>query len=239
MFYITGDPHGDFRAIKRFAKAEGLTRDDVIVVLGDAGVNYFLNERDSQVKKLISKIPATLFCIHGNHEARPQSLPHLYREAEWHGGVVFVEDAVPNLLFAQDGEVYDLGGLKAVAIGGAYSVDKHYRLARGWSWFPDEQPDEETKARVEAKLDSMGWEVDCVLTHTCPHRVEPVEAFIEGVDQSTVDKSTELWFDSIEARLDYKIWYCGHWHIEKDVERFRFRFHSIEPLGEKLPKKSD
>lgn len=234
MFYITGDPHGDFRHIKRFARAEGLTAEDVIVVLGDVGANYFLDDRDRQAKRFVSGISATLFCIHGNHEARPQSLPHLYHERQWRGGAVFVEDAVPNLFFAKDGESYDLGGIKTFVIGGAYSVDKHYRLAKGWSWFPDEQPDDEVKFCVEANLDDLGWKVDCMLTHTCPHRIEPVEAFIDGINQSAVDKSTELWLDEIERRLDYRLWYCGHWHIEKEVERFRFMFHDIAPFGEGL-----
>lgn len=99
------------------------------------------------------KIPATVFCIHGNHEARPQSLPHLYHEQTWRGGTVFVEDRIPNLLFAKDGECFDFDGLSTFVIGGTYSVDKHYRLQKGWSWFADEQPDEETKRRVEANLD--------------------------------------------------------------------------------------
>jgi len=29
-----------------------------------------------------------------------------------------------------------------------------------------------------------------------------------------VDKSTEIWLDEIEEQLDYKKWYCGHYHIE-------------------------
>jgi len=231
MFYITGDTHGNFRPIKRFCASSNLTKDDVLVVLGDAGVNYFLNERDLQSKKIIANIPATVFCIHGNHEARPQSLPHLYREIEWRGGTAYVEDAYPNLLFAKDGEVYDFDGISAIVIGGAYSVDKHYRLMHGWSWFADEQPDENTKVRVENKLDSLGWEVDAVLTHTCPTSFEPIEAYIDGVDQSTVDKSTELWLDEIEKKLSYRKWYCGHWHIEKRVGKLQFMFGNIEPLG--------
>lgn len=230
MIYITADPHGDFRAIKRFATANGLTADDTVVVLGNAGANYYMNERDRQTKKAVSKIPATLLCIHGNHEARPQSLPELYHESEWHGGTVFVEDALPNLLFARDGEIYDLDGVSAIAIGGAYSVDKFYRLSRGWSWFADEQPDDAVKRHVEEVLEARGWRVDCVLTHTCPQRFEPTEAFLEGVDQSSVDKSTELWLGEIERKLDYRKWYCGHWHISKRVERLRFMFQEIEPF---------
>jgi 3-oxoacid CoA-transferase subunit A len=153
-----------------------------------------------------------------------------YREEQWNGGIVYVEEEFPNLLFAQDGEVYDVEGCKAIAIGGAYSVDKWYRLQCDLHWFPDEQPSDEIKARVEKKLDELGWQVDVVLTHTCPQRYTPVEAFMSCVDQSTVDKSTELWLDTIEERLDYKAWYCGHWHINKRIDKIHFLFEGIETI---------
>ena len=35
------------------------------------------------------------------------------------------------------------------------------------------------------------WQVDVVFSHTCPLKYEPVEVFLPGIDQSTVDKSTE------------------------------------------------
>ena len=47
------------------------------------------------------------------------------------------------------------------------------------------------------------------------------------VDQSRVDKSTEEWLDTIEQRLDYKRWYCGHYHTEKTIDRMTFMFESI------------
>ena len=145
-FYVTGDKHGKLKPVKRFAKDDGLTTEDTIIILGDAGFNYFKDERDSWTKKIVAKIKPTVFCIHGNHEMRPQSLPQLYHETKWHGGAVFVESAYPNILFAKDGKVYDLGGVSAIAIGGAYSVDKWYRLEAGAEWFTDEQPSDEVKA---------------------------------------------------------------------------------------------
>ena len=148
---------------------------------------------------------------------RPETLI-TYRENQWHGGAVYVEDEFPNLNFAKDGEVYDLEGTKAIAIGGAYSVDKWYRLQRDLHWFPDEQPSNEIKARVEKKLDALDWQIDAVLTHTCPYGYIPREAFMSCVDQSTVDNSTELWLDTIEKKLNYNAWYCGHWHIEKRID---------------------
>ncbi len=63
----------------------------------------------------------------------------------------------PNLLFAQDGEVYDFNDKKAIVIGGAYSVDKYDRLASGLPSFPTEQPDDATKDRVERRLDCQTW----------------------------------------------------------------------------------
>ena len=49
-----------------------------------------------------------------------------------------------------------------------------------------------------------------------------------GVDQSKVDKSTEEWLDTIEDRLDYKRWYCGHYHTDKKVDRLTIMFESVE-----------
>ena len=139
-----------------------------------------------------------------------------------------MEEEFPNLFFAKDGEVYDLEGTKAIAIGGAYSVDKWYRLQRELHWFPDEQPSDEIKARVEKKLDALGWQIDAVFTHTCPYRYIPREAFMGCVDQSTVDNSTELWLDTIEGKLNYNAWYCGHWHIDKRIDKMHFLFESVE-----------
>ena len=141
--------------------------------------------------------------------------------------MVFVEDAYPNLLFAVDGEVYDMDGQQTIVIGGAYSVDKYYRLANGWSWWPDEQPSPEIKAGVEKVLDYHNWKVDVVLSHTTPLKYEPVEVFLPQVDQSKVDKSTEIWLDSIEDRLTYQRWYAGHYHTEKEIDRLILLFESI------------
>lgn len=60
-------------------------------------------------------------------------------------GIVYCEPEFPNILFAKDGEIYDFDGNKAIAIGGAYSVDKEYRLIVGAHWFCDEHPSDTKK----------------------------------------------------------------------------------------------
>jgi 3-oxoacid CoA-transferase subunit A len=227
MIYITGDTHGDFRRIAYFCATHGTTENDILIILGDAGINYFEDHRDVNLKTQLKDLQITLFCLHGNHEARPDSTG-FYRETAWNGGVVFAEDRYPNILFPRDGEIFDFNGVSAIVIGGAYSVDKYYRLERNWRWWSNEQPDERTKTYVEKQLEKHGNKIDVVLSHTCPLKYKPVEVFLSGIDQSTVDKSTEIWLGAIESRLAYKKWYCGHYHTVKKIDNLEFMFDNVK-----------
>lgn len=228
MFIITGDTHGDFRDLQFMIESDKISLDDTVVILGDAGFNFYGNNHgDKDKKKRMNKYGVTILSIHGNHEMRPSTIPS-YEIKEWRDGQIYYEPEFPNLLFAIDGEVYDFDGDKAIVIGGAYSVDKFYRLARNPDdpkWWSDEQPSDEIKQRVANKLNGMDWKVDLVLSHTCPKKYIPTEMFLPGLDQSTVDDSTEQWLDEIENRLDYRKWFCGHWHTDKTVDKMRFVFN--------------
>ena len=114
----------------------------------------------------------------------------------------------------------------------AYSVDKYYRLRHGLQWFESEQPDEGIKAYVEAQLDKVNWSVDVVLSHTVPIEAEPVWAFIPGLDQSTVDKSTEKWLQHIHDNLDFSEWYAGHYHVESEECGIRIMFEDYDEICE-------
>ncbi len=156
---------------------------------------------------------------------RPRTVPG-YEKREWNGGKVWVQEQYPRLLFAEDGEIYTIDGLRYIAIGGAYSVDKYYRLMRGLQWFPDEQPDAKTKAHIEEQLRNNS--VDVILSHTCPFKYIPREMFLGEIDQSAVDDSMEHWLDRIEESTPYKAWFCGHWHTNKRIDRMHFLFHDFE-----------
>lgn len=231
MMFITGDTHGSYSRIVRFCEENGyLSENDVMIVLGDTGLNYYGDERDVKKKNKVSdKVPLTLFFIHGNHDLRPESIK-TYHQKNWKGGIVFYEEAYPNLLFAKDGEIFEFEERKTLVIGGAYSIDKHYRLQKGYLWFADEQPSAETKAFTEEQLQKADWKIDTVLSHTCPLKYEPREAFFESVNQNEVDKSTEEWLDCLENQLTYRRWFCGHFHIDKKVDKIQFLFKDIIPF---------
>lgn len=234
-FYITGDTHREFSRFQWFTDLCHPGPEDTMIVLGDAGLNYFRDWRDKQVKAYVNGFGFTTFCIHGNHEERPQNIPS-YKTKEYCGGQVMYEESYPNILFAVDGEVYDFDGLNCLVIGGAYSVDKNYLIARGYGWFASEQPTDAIKRRVEEQVQKYKH-VDIVLTHTCPYHYEPVEVFLPGIDQSTVDHSTERWLDTIENTLDYDKWYCGHFHTSKKIDHLQFMFKDVEALQKTMQEK--
>ncbi len=233
MIYITGDTHGDFRRYFAWERIAHPTAQDTMIVLGDAGLNYYGNEWDEQRKAFVNSFPFTTFCIHGNHEMRPDTLQG-YERKQAFGATVWVEEKYPHILFAKDGEIYRFDQYSCIVIGGAYSVDKAYRLERGLAWFADEQSSPQIKAYVESQLKQRGNQIDIVLSHTSPIQYEPTEVFLKGLDQSSVDKSTEEWLGRIEKNLTYRRWYCGHYHTEKKIDRMRFLYENIAVLGEDL-----
>ena len=229
MVILTGDTHGEFDRIEQFCEEYETTENDVMVILGDAGINYWLDEQDEALKERLSQLPITLFCIHGNHEERPEEVPG-YELVEWRGGFVWIQPEYPNLLFAKDGEIYQFDGKTVITIGGAHSVDKHYRLAVGAPWFGTEQPDERTKGQVMSALNRAGWKVDYVFSHTVPLSAIPRHALLPTVDQKMVDNSTEEWLEEIAQKLDYQGWFAGHFHITWSLDRIQILYEDYMEL---------
>ena len=221
MIYITGDTHRDFSRLYKLRK----NKDNILIVLGDAGINYYLNEEDKKYKEYLKNLKLKLFCIRGNHEERPENI-NTYKEVEMFSGKVFVEEEYPNLIFAKDGEIYNINGKKVLVIGGAYSVDKEYRLMYGYKWFKDEQLTKNEMNTILKKIKNKHF--DIVLTHTCPYKYEPKEVFIQGLDQNKVDKSMEKFLDKVENSITYDKWYCGHYHTEKIIDKLEFMFEKIK-----------
>ena len=237
MVYVTGDTHGDFRRIKKFCKLADTTKADTLIILGDSGLNYYTDLRSARFKQEAQRLPIKIFAIHGNHEERASNIP-TYHPIEFLGGRALVEDDYPDLIFALDGEIYRFqthsGEENALVIGGAYSVDKYYRLSNGYNWYKSEQPSDEIKSKVEQVIANEKNDINIVLSHTCPVRYIPTEWFISGIPQNTVDRSTEIWLDTIYDKISHRSgfnrWLCGHYHGDKIVDSIRFMFSDIIEL---------
>ena len=179
--------------------------------------------------------------VKGNHDQRPSKKLYHVAPEDAHPllrGTCLVEDAYPSLLFAPmygACEFNALSGWKsAFVLGGAYSADKWYRLEMqelghsGYRWFPDEQMTTHEMKEAQAMIQEAQPEI--VLSHTCPFRYIPRDMFLSQIDQSTVDDTMEHWMDTVEKAIDYKKWYCGHWHTDRSIDNMRFMYHDIIEL---------
>lgn len=152
-------------------------------------------------------------------------------------GYVYVEPDFPRLRYFIDYGIYTINyfgrKLSVAVIGGAYSVDKYYRLTIGAKWFANEQLTHEEKEDCIAQM--MNKKFDLVLTHTCPYSIIPTDLFLSGIDQDTVDNSMEHFLDEIMASINWGIWLFGHYHADRcerpKVEQY---FHDIENLEDLL-----
>lgn len=221
MIYITGDTHREFYRLHDIEKE----KNNMLIILGDTGINYYLDESDKKLKEQLNSYNMKLFCVQGNHEERPENIS-TYKEIDMFGGKVFIEEEYPNLIFAKNGELYDIDNKKVLVIGGAYSVDKNYRIIYGYPWFKDEQLSKEEMDNILNKYKEQ--HIDIVLSHTCPLKYEPTEVFMKGINQSDVDKSMEKFLDEVEQSIDYDKWYCGHYHTEKKIDKLEFMFGRIK-----------
>ena len=249
-YFITGDKHRNFQYVKDFCRDMNTRRKDVLIILGDTGFNYYEDVRDDKLKKEISDLNITLFCLHGNKENRPQNIG-AYGIRSFCGGKVYYEPKYPNIYFAIDGEIYNFEGKKYMVVGGAHSVDKMRCLEEDKPFWEDEMPDDTIKAKVEEKLSAEDNKIYGMMTHTCPIDYLPTEMFMstrqnaaikrkprkdksKKLFKTDIDRSTEEWLGKLENKLDYEVWYCGHYHIDKQIDKINMMCHEIRPLHMQL-----
>ena len=56
-----------FDRIEDFCYGYETTTEDVMIILGDAGINYWLDLSDKELKGRLSGMDIIFFCVHGNH----------------------------------------------------------------------------------------------------------------------------------------------------------------------------
>ena len=188
------------------------------------------------------------YIVRGNHEARPQDVSVPYEKIwdPWVGGYVYVQEDYSTIRFFMDYGEYNITGYRVAVIGGAYSVDKWWRLARAGiqketdlnynnpkrtGWFPNEQLSSE-EMKDATKL-FRGIFYDFVLSHTCPISWQPTDLFLSAVDQSSVDTSMEQWMDELKDKIEWFIWLFGHYHKDR-LERpyVEMYYNDIESLDD-------
>lgn len=235
--FVTGDKHGDYEKLEYFINDNGITNDDVIIICGDHGTRYYGMKKDRRVKKYVSSLGPTFIMLRGNHDSRPEHddgvLEHKFIANKAYCGTFWVDPEFPNILYTDEFGWYRFGNKMCFVIGGAYSVDKWHRLEmydqgfHQYKWFYDEQlTPQERKDAQELLFGYSGTEY-YIFSHTCPLTYKPFDNLLPGIDQDLVDETMERWLDDIHLGADYTRWYCGHWHIERTIDRMRFLYEDV------------
>lgn len=230
---VTGDTHGEvFERLNQIPKDKYKPEETALIILGDVGLNFYLNKNDLKEKQKIQKSGFTIYCVRGNHEQRPQYLPTIENILDENvENFVWREPQFPNINYLKDGQEYTILKKRILVIGGAYSVDKWYRIERyhGKGWFPTEQLTKDEMRIISRAF--KGTIMDIVLTHTCPYSWRPTDLFLPMIDQDTVDNSMELWMEEFKNTFYWSYWLCGHYHADRKLnDKAMMLYHSIIDL---------
>lgn len=218
--FVCGDTHipHDIQKLntRNFPEQKELTKDDVLVQLGDfGGIWYPLltnKEQEYWLEWLVNKKFTTAVVL-GNHENYDviETLPWT---TKWGNDVQYwgtnEEDRV---YFLKRGAIYDIGGRKILAIGGANSIDKAHRT-EGVSWWKQEDISYAETESCFNELAEKGYDLDYVLTHTCPSSI--IEEFLWMTPYNSGKKHchTAEFLDEIYNRIEFKSWHFGHMHMD-------------------------
>ena len=214
MIFVTGDLHGgiDIRKLNshNFPINEELTKNDYVIIAGDFGLVWDGSPEEKYWLDWLHRKNFTTLWVDGNHENHDKlDLMHV---SNWNGGKVhFINNSVIHLM---RGQVYNIDGIKIFTFGGADSIDKGNRT-EGKSWWKREMP---SYAEYEEGLDNLeknDYVVDYVISHDCSQSV--FEILMAGLWAKSLT-SINKYFEVLEEKLDYKQWYFGHYHEDRQVD---------------------
>jgi len=192
---IVGDVHAEFG---RFNKFLSKRKSDVVIACGDFG--YWPRHIDMDcIKAHNTKV---YFCD-GNHEdhRKLKSLTHKQEPAE----------ITDNVFYMPRGTTLQHEGLTWLFVGGALSIDKHFRV-RDQDWFEEELITEEDFNRLP------DINVDVVISHTAPNfLLRNYNLCTLGTEEKFFDPSTHF-LNGVFKKYLPKYWYFGHFHKKFSIE---------------------
>lgn len=253
MVFVTGDTHGNFNrfSTKTFSIQKELKKTDLMIILGDFGGIWNNCPKETYWLNWLNNKSYTTCFIDGNHE----NFDRLYNEfpvVDFYGGKAHkIRDNIYHLM---RGYIFDFEGKKFFSMGGASSHDiddgilnpsnftninefkttynqwikqnKMFRVNH-FSWWKEELPNQEEMNLGMRILKENDYKVDYVISHCLPQEI--VSVISNGIYKP--DSLTKYFNELLENGLQFKHWYCGHYHFDKDVMgKFHIKYYDIERI---------
>ena len=233
MIYATGDLHGNTLRFQPqyFPEQADMTKDDYMIVCGDFGCVWNGDKSDDLQLDRLETLPFTILFVDGNHE-NFDALDE-YPVEQWHGGKV--HKIRPHVIHLMRGQAFELQGRTFFTMGGAQSHDiangildmdspdfyeRYDSLRRNHgqfrinhiSWWEEELPSDEEYAEARRSLDSVGWEVDYIITHCASTSIA-----LAGTRHNEADRLTDF-LQEIKEKAKYHYWLFGHYHDNRKID---------------------
>lgn len=238
MIYITGDCHGEWERFSKrnFPEQAEMTRDDFVIVCGDFGL-WNNSKHERWWFDWFTTRSFTLVFVDGNHENFDRLYSDEFEVVDFQGGKA--HKIRENVYHLMRGYVFELCGKKVFAFGGASSHDiddgildlKNYKSKRALrrdynrrtergemlrvnhiSWWKEEMPSQEEMDFGMQTLESIGNEVDFIVSHCGPQEVVSIYSMgFYKPDQLT------SYFNVVANTVKFKKWFFGHYHENRMI----------------------
>ena len=215
---MTGDIHASYDIAKLSESCfdtAGLTKDDYVIICGDFGLVWNNSASEQYWLRWLDARPFTTLFVDGNHEGF--SLLNSLPETTWNGGAV--HQVATSVFHLKRGQMFNIDGYRIFTIGGATSseYDRTHRI-QGETWFTEEIPNEQERAAALETLDAADWNCDFVITHCAPSSsAQGISEHTDRLEIHPMDEYTD-WLQTIQNRLTYRHWFCGHYHIDAQIQ---------------------
>ena len=183
---VAGDIHAKF---SQFREEIDKLKPDMVFSTGDFG--FWPGKYDIQGMFESNKIP--IYFCDGNHEDHEALSEHME-----------ITEIATNVFYMPRGSVLTLpDGKRALFMGGARSIDRHYRT-EGIDYFPEE----------ELGFDDILFlddaeKIDIVITHTKPTGID--------IDMECDDDPSMEVLDEVFEMFHPAKWYFSHFHLYKKL----------------------
>ncbi len=227
--YFMGDTHSviDSEKLFSFAINRPFTRDDFIIQVGDFGFIWEKEESEMETMFLdkIENIGFSMLIITGNHDNIP-AIRNNYPLVNYCGDKAY--RIRPHIHVAPYGAYYTIHDKTIFCVGGAHCHDiedgvyypgdpmisQLYRENRnmyrvvGESWWPEEAPNDEERAKILKVAETHNWKADFIVSHQPPISTCAAAGLIWGKPDEYA-----VWLDeNIKEKMKFKKFVSGHMH---------------------------
>lgn len=220
MIYVTGDTHQNINikklTIDFFPEQKFMTKNDYVIICGDFGCVWNGSNSDKYWQRWFDNKNFTTLFVDGNHENF--NLIKQYPISEWNGGKV--QFITPSIIHLMRGEIYNIDGYSFFAMGGASSHDIEFRT-ENISWWKDELPNDQEYENAFKNLEKYNNKVDFIISHCCSDNVQNM------INSNYVHDKLTNFFRIIDETVEFKKWFFGHYHIDKDFGKYRCLFEDV------------